>query len=105
MVGPIIGSIIYTYLKYANLFYCLGGILAGSMIVIFFLLPNSLNKSEKGAAMKTFRSLRSLKTADFYNVSTKKFFTIKRSLFALLTSFISMISLMSYAAILSVRLV
>lgn len=44
LLGPVIGTTIYKFAKYANTFYILAGILTVSFISAVFLLPNRINK-------------------------------------------------------------
>ena len=43
MLGPVIGSIIYSKLYYMNTFFIFTLILLVNCIVVFFMLPTSLN--------------------------------------------------------------
>ena len=43
MLGPVLGQLIYSAVKYAATFYCFAGILTAALIVVIFIIPSHLN--------------------------------------------------------------
>lgn len=43
MLGPVLGQLIYSGVKYAATFYIFGGILTAALIVVIIIIPNHLN--------------------------------------------------------------
>lgn len=46
MLGPVLGSLIYSAVKYEKTFYIFGGILAASLVIVIIILPWSLNHTK-----------------------------------------------------------
>ncbi len=46
MLGPVIGSALYTYFLFSNTFYIFAGVLALGMITVVFVIPNSINHAD-----------------------------------------------------------
>lgn len=46
MLGPVIGSLLYTVLEYMDTFLVLAVMLCVNLVLVFFALPNSLNYAE-----------------------------------------------------------
>ena len=47
LLGPVIGTIIYSFAGYEGTFYILSGVLTCSLLITTFFLPSRLNKSAK----------------------------------------------------------
>jgi predicted MFS family arabinose efflux permease len=47
MSGPVIGSIVYGFVGFANTFFVFAGILLACGIMVLFFLPNRLNDMSK----------------------------------------------------------
>ncbi len=46
MVGPVLGQVLYSVVKYELTFYIFAGVLAVCMIALIFIVPNSINHAE-----------------------------------------------------------
>lgn len=50
MIGPVLGSAVFSFAGYEKTFYVFGGIIALGLVCVFFLLPSRLNHVGGGAA-------------------------------------------------------
>jgi MFS family permease len=81
LLGPVIGTLIFSFAKYEFTFYYLAGILSISLVTAFFLLPNRVNKYQndkpkevildqnlKGEARPTLQGIRPQNIAERHSV-------------------------------------
>lgn len=47
LLGPVIGTLIFSFAGYEGTFYILSGVLTCSLLITIFFLPNRLNKADK----------------------------------------------------------
>lgn len=78
MLGPVMGSFIYTYLEYMETFLVFAGILTINFVCVYFALPNKLNEKPKE---------ESISNGDIpFKITYSMFLKNKNSLFALLST-------------------
>lgn len=101
MVGPVLGSVLYSKLNYQWTFYVFGGILTLASIVVFFLLPSRINHQQPIYGRVASEDPVLIEQAS----QIKAFFTNKRVLYAIISSMLSMIFMQFFQSILSIRLI
>jgi uncharacterized membrane protein len=104
MVGPVMGSMIYSSLGYENTFFVFSGILLVSFVIVFFILPNRLNKLDEQLESEATDQERNSQVAPEKEISFKMFIFNARAMLAVFSSMIAMIFMLFYNGILSVHL-
>lgn len=103
MVGPVMGSMIYSSLGYENTFFVLSGLLFVSCVFVFFILPGRLNKLDEPAVDAEADQERNSVEAE-KQVTFKMFLFNGRAMMATFSSMIAMVFMLFYNGILSVHL-
>lgn len=103
MVGPVMGSMIYSSLGYENTFFVFSGLLFVSCVFVFFILPGRLNKLDEPAVDAEADQERNSVEAE-KQVTFKMFLFNGRAMMATFSSMIAMVFMLFYNGILSVHL-
>lgn len=103
MVGPVMGSMIYSSLGYENTFFVFSGLLFVACVFVFFILPGRLNKLEESNADSEADEERNSVEAE-KQVTFKMFLFNGRVMMATFSSMIAMVFMLFYNGILSVHL-
>jgi len=98
MVGPVLGSLIYSIVNYEYIFFVFAAILLICVFTVFFLLPNRLNKTALPADDE------SIKSAPPVQISFVHFFTNMRAMLAIIAAMVAMIFMLFFNSILSIEL-
>eukprot|EP00347_Sterkiella_histriomuscorum_P005636 403355840 len=102
MLGPVIGQALYTALDFEYTFYCTTGILCMPLILVIFLIPNKMNRSDEDRAdsMTSSQRLQNQK-----KITLKMLLKNKRVMMASISSIFAMIFMLFYDTILSDQLI
>ena len=101
MVGPVLGSMIYSSLGYENTFFVFAGMLLVSCGFVFFILPARLNRLESD--MADAEAADGEKSSVVVKEVTFKMFLFNtRAMLAVFSSMIAMVFMLFYNGILSI---
>ena len=104
MVGPIMGSMIYSHVGYENTFFIFSGMLLVSCIFVYFILPARLNKLDLDSELQAADDEKNSQVVPAKQVSFKMFLFNTRAMLAVVSSTIAMVFMLFYNGILSVHL-
>lgn len=101
MVGPVLGSMIYSSLGYENTFFVFAGMLLVSCGFVFFILPARLNRLESDMADAEAADGEKSSVV-VKEVTFKMFLFNSRAMLAVFSSMIAMVFMLFYNGILSI---
>ena len=107
MIGPVLGSLVYGFAGYEKTFYVFGSVIGLGLIAVFILLPkrlNHVNTEPKAAEEAAVHEQAEEGAQDHRHVSFKMILTNRRAMIAAVASMFSMIFMLFFDSILSVRL-
>lgn len=99
MIGPVLGSLIYSSLGYRDTFFVFGGILIVGLVLCIILIPNNVNFKKNNLDEDNQEDGKKQKEITF-----KLFYTNTRVMIAFFSSILSMILMLFFDSILTLRL-
>ena len=102
MSGPVIGGILYSFLKFEKTFLVFAGLLFLSGLMAFFFLPNRMNKVKEEPKEEASEVAEAQQ--DQPVITFSMFLTNMRAMVTIVSAAISMIFMLFFSAILSTHL-